>query len=252
MDDIAFSAARMEELAETAYTRGIYTYTDFLSLPEQDLLCRTAKKTFPHVPYTLLGGTEGCERVLARFGSEELLGYPPTEDPIVTLSAVPRAPKFAEALTHRDVLGALMNLGIRRECVGDILVDDGYVLFFVLEKIAPYIRETLTRIRHTDITVSEAVPPPFASVRTEEISVGVVSLRLDAVVAAAFRLSRTESSALFAAGRVFADGRAVADGAATVKAGSLLTVRGMGRVRVGEVSGTSRKGRLWLSLSKFV
>ncbi len=251
MEERSLIAARFAELSEAAYTRGIYTYSDFLSLPEQDILCRAARD-FPHVPYTLLGGTVGCERVLARFGGEELFGYPPTEAPITTLVALPRAPKFAEELSHRDVLGALMNLGIRRECLGDILIADGRIIFFALSKIAPYILESLTRIRHTEVRVEEAAPPPFAAVRTEEMTVNIPSLRLDAIVASVFRLSRAESAALFAAGRVFFDGREQADGSATARQDGLLTVRGMGRVRVGEVSGSSKKGRLWLSLQKFV
>ena len=75
-----------------------------------------------------LEGTEGCERQMLRFGSEETLGYEEAF-PISCVVIRPSAPKFAEELTHRDFLGALMNLGIERDVLGDIIVRDavGYV-----------------------------------------------------------------------------------------------------------------------------
>ncbi len=69
--------------------------------------------------------------------------------PMKVVRIQPVNPRFAEELTHRDYLGALMNLGIERGKMGDILVRDGYAEVFVCPRIGEYITEQLTRIRHT-------------------------------------------------------------------------------------------------------
>ena len=119
---------RLLELAEKAYSRGTYTFTSFLGLAEQDILARL-ERDIQHVPKTLFGGAEGCQRVMVRFGDEDLCGYE-LPFPIVCLKAAPTAPKFADQLTHRDILGALMNLGITREQLGDIVLRDNVADIF--------------------------------------------------------------------------------------------------------------------------
>ena len=150
--------ARFCELAEACYARGRYTFTDFLGLSELDLFF-AAQPRFSYVPYTAFGGAAGCERVMVRFGDEESLGYTEEPFPIACLLLQPAAPKFAEPIGHRDCLGALMNLGIKRECLGDIAVCEGGFYLFCEEKLAPYIRENLTRVRHTAVRLTPCPPP---------------------------------------------------------------------------------------------
>ena len=99
---------RASELADKSYMQNIFTFTGFLSLAEQECLYRSMEeKHFRQ--FALWGGSEGCERQMARFGSPEELGY--EEDfPIVLIKISPLMEKFADALTHRDFLGAVMNL----------------------------------------------------------------------------------------------------------------------------------------------
>ena len=72
------------------------------------------KKEISYVPFDVFGGTENCERLMIRFGSEELFGYE-EPFPICCLLAEPLIEKFADNFTHRDFLGAIMNLGIERD-----------------------------------------------------------------------------------------------------------------------------------------
>ena len=90
---------RLTELAEKAYGQGTYTFSAFLGLAEQDVLMGL-ERDIRHVPKTLWGGAEGCQRVMVRFGDEELCGYD-LPFPIVCLRAAPTAPKYADKLTHR-------------------------------------------------------------------------------------------------------------------------------------------------------
>ncbi|MBQ8859538.1 MAG: hypothetical protein IJ012_07125 [Clostridia bacterium] len=242
---------RFEELAEQCYARGRYTFTDFLGLSEYALFLSVAPR-FSYVPYTVFGGAEGCERVMVRFGSAEVLSYPEEEFPIACLLVAPSAPKFAEPFSHRDCLGAVMNLGIKRECLGDIFLSEGRAYLFCLEKIAPYLCENLEKVRHTPVRVTRTEPPAAVYSKVEEETVQVSSPRADAVVAHAYRLSRTEGADLFAARRVFVNGRLTENVSADLRAGDLVTVRGFGRFRVGEARGLSRKGKLNLPIEKYV
>lgn len=242
---------RFCELAEQCYTRGHYTYSDFLGLAEGDALYRAAR-TFPHVPYTLFGGTEGCERVMARFGDEVMLGYAPGAFPIACLRIRPVAPRFAEALSHRDYLGAVLHLGVRRTCVGDIVQDGQNAYLFCTEPMAPFLSEQLTRVRHTDVTVAPATPPPHAAVRRETETVQIASPRLDALLARVFSLSRAEAGELVGGRAAFINGRMCEDGSHLCRVGDIISLRGYGRFSIAEEQGLSRKGKLCWQIERYL
>lgn len=106
---------RLLELADQSYSRGIYTYTPFLSLAQQQVFYEIQKE-LSYAGTDLYGGAPSCERKMVRFGSAESLGYEEAY-PIACLEMMPVMPKFADTLTHRDFLGAVMNhgIGIRQE-----------------------------------------------------------------------------------------------------------------------------------------
>ena len=116
-DDDKLLRKRLAELSARSAARGIWTYSEFLTMAEQSILLDTPELS----PFSLFGGYEGAERRLACFGGEETVSYP-ASPPVSCLIAEPVSRKFAEALSHRDFLGALMSLGIRREMLGDIIV----------------------------------------------------------------------------------------------------------------------------------
>ena len=118
---------RFVELANRSYTQNMFTFTEFLSLPELDLYYRILPQLI-FAGVTVFGGSEGCDRKIIRFGSPDELGYE-EPFPIVCITIEPLIEKFGENLNHRDYLGALMNLGIERENLGDIFIKGktGYV-----------------------------------------------------------------------------------------------------------------------------
>lgn len=240
---------RFAELAMRSIGRDCFVFTDFLGLAEQSLLagCREAERA----GVTLFGGVDGCERRMARFGDPERLGYE-EEFPIVCIKAAPAAPKFADALSHRDVLGAVMNLGIEREVLGDIFLREGEAYFFAEEKIAPFLLENLKRAKHTELRPTIVTPPTDLLVRTEEITVQVGSERLDAVIARVFSLSREEAQSLFPKGLVYLDGRATESPSALPREGNIVSVRTFGRFLYRGVVSFSRKGKLNVLIEKYV
>ena len=107
--------------------------------------------------YTIFGGRESCDRVMIAFGNEADCGYAPAF-PICTMKVSAVSDKFSDDLNHRDFLGALMNLGIEREMVGDILITESThsgkhnnAYIFCVDTVADYIAENLTKIRHTNV-----------------------------------------------------------------------------------------------------
>lgn len=234
---------RLAELADKAYSSGQYFFTSFLSAAELDVYYQMERE-LSYVPVTAFGGTADCERVMLRFGSEELCGYE-EPFPIQCIEIQPFIEKFGETLGHRDYLGALMNLGIERSTLGDIVIDGKHAFIFCTDKMAPYILDTLDRVRHTSVKCQLAAHIPESTVtRLERMTVQVSAARTDSIIAKVYHLSRGESVELFRAKKIFVNGRLNENNSGQLKPGDRVTVRGFGRFCYVETVGESRKGKL--------
>lgn len=231
---------RLIELADKAYSRNIYTYTPFLGLAEQQAYYAVEREV-SYAGVGMEGGAPLCERKIIRFGDP---GYE-EEFPIARLEVRPKTPKFAENLTHRDFLGAVMNLGIERDVVGDIfLPDEKSALLFCHENIADYIVENLDRVRHTNVACERAEGEiAVQSAEPRRISVTVASPRADGVISKVYNLSREESRELFNNGRIFINGIQTQNLSCQLKGEDAVTVRGFGKFIYYGQTGTSRKGK---------
>ena len=244
---------RFLELARKSDGGGYFTFTDFLGLAEQSVFESLRRELFG-ISYTGFGGTDGTERVMIRFGNADALGYE-EPFPIAALYITPRAPKFAEKLTHRDFLGALMNLGIERHIIGDIAVLDHGAYVFVKEDIADYLISSLTRVRRTDVNVCRIAPEKIDGAelyRTERVNIQLSGERLDAAVAKVFSLSRDDAQALFRKRLVFASGKEIESVSYVPKPDEVISVRGFGRFIYRGPFGTSKKGKLNVAVDKYV
>ena len=242
---------RFTELARKSYNAEIFTFTDFLGLAEQSAFSEI-KKELRGIKYEVFGGAEGAERVVIRFGSEEDIGYS-LPFPISVIKAEPTSQKYADKLTHRDFLGAILNLGIERDTLGDIVIIDNVGYIFALEDIAPYIAESLDRVKRTDVRASLVSEIPEGDLyRTEQRNVQISSERLDAIVAKVFSLSRENAQLLFKKRLVFADGREIESTSYTPKENEKISVRGHGRfIYLGKRSLT-KKGKLNVAVDLYV
>ena len=227
------------------------TFTDFLSPVTASYIAEFAESE-NSVNTKFFGGAAGCERVMAAFAPE----YEETEEsdyPIACLK-ISYSEKFSKKLTHRDFLGSLMGMGIVRGKVGDICLKDGYSVAFVSEDIADYICINLEKVGHTSVKCERyAVPDDFSvfsSVKRENIIVS--SMRTDAIVAAAFKLSRNEASALIKGGKVFADYICQDSVSKEIKENCLISVRGHGRIRIIETGGKTKSNRIVLNIERYV
>lgn len=241
---------RIAELADATWQRDVPSCTDFLGLEEQTVF-HSVLHDLPPVKYLLDGGYEDAERRVVCFlpsyssdsGREHL--------PIVCLRIKPRDARFAEKLSHRDYLGALMNLGIERSMLGDILVDDSGARLFCLKRMEEYITEELRRVRHTDVDCSRAEDDEEFRRNYIPVSGSVASPRLDAVCALVFRLSRAKVLPYIEGGKVFSDGRQMLSAGHQLKDGEVISVRGLGKFRFAGVEKETRKGRCFVHCELF-
>ncbi len=234
---------RLHDLADKSFQQGIFTFTDFLGLSEQDIFWREEEK-LRYAGIHLWGGCENADRVMVRFGSADELGYE-MPFPIVCIHIQPLARKFADELSHRDFLGALMNLGIERSILGDIKVGEKQAYLFCMDSMAEFICENLTQVKHTHVKC--AITEEYHIVPEEapmQVIIQVQSLRVDAVLAKVYNMSREKSLELFRTGKVYVDGRLCENNSRQLKAGETVNARGYGKfILTGEPRET-RKGKL--------
>ena len=236
------------DLCRRADRLGLWQYSAFLSPAEQLDFERSPEAS--RFPWFFFGGTEEAERKILVAGSPSLTGTE-AEPPLSLLRIEPVSEKFAEDLTHRDYLGALLHLGIDRNLTGDIFVRDHLAWVFCLETARDWLT-SLTNVRHTAVRV---VPAPaitdLPAPRLSPVALNIASERLDAVVAAFAGISRTQAASLFAAEKVFVNSRPVTDKSHPLKPGDLLSVRGVGKARYEGILRETRKGRLAVLLQKY-
>lgn len=241
---------RLLDLADVAYRRGIATYSDFLNLNELHIYHGIRSK-LSYLETGSFGGYELAERQMAAFYPDALVFCP--EYPIACIRISFLQEKFAEKLIHRDYLGAVLNLGLDRSRLGDILVDEKGAYLFCKRDIAGFICENLTRVRHTTILPRLVEGEEFHyEPKFEELRGTLASVRLDSLLALAFGASRSSLTALIEGGKVFVNGKLVTSNGYTPKEGDLISVRGMGRFSFRGCGGQSKKGRSYAVVWKYV
>ena len=246
--------ARVLDKLELAQGRGVPAHTPFLSPGEQasvtDLL-----NAWGRPRHLFWGGYPDSERrvclFLADWQEEDgVLGDP--EGPLTAIEA--RFPDVA-ALTHRDILGALMGLGLTREVLGDILLPRlGLCQVVVLRETAPILLSQWEgagryKANLSEIPLDRLAPQPP---RVKTIRDTVATPRLDAVAAAGFSLSRGKAAGLISAGKVSVNHRECLKADHQVAEGDVLTCRGLGKCVVKEVPGQTKKGRTMLVIERYL
>ena len=237
--------SRVIDLHERAQSKNVLTFTDFLTPSEVALLI--PKLPTGDIQIVPFGGYSESERKKIFFLPEYL--SPADETVFDSVSAIKCSAPFS-SLTHRDYLGALLSLGIKRSCIGDILVFEQEAIIIIDTKLVPFISENLTHIGHGGVSCAEIscgniVPPPQ---KYHEIQKTVASLRADSVFAVAFNLSREKAADLIRNGLCTVDWIPVQSPSDSVSENAVLSARGFGRAKLAFVGGTSKKGRIFISV----
>lgn len=254
---------RLLELAKKADSRNIITFTDFLNLNELNIYHQSAR-SLSFVKCLGFGGYEQAERQILAFIPDALCCCPtdftdgPLQDnlihyPIACLRIEPQNKRFAEKLSHRDYLGAVLGTGIERSTIGDILIDGQTAWLFCLERMADFLSEALTGVRNTSVDVRKV---PLEKIeykpKYELVQGSVASVRLDSLLALAFGSSRSSLVGLIEGGKVFVNARLVTSNGYRVKENDLISARGLGRFRYLGVRCGTKKGRLIAEIEKYI
>ncbi|MDY3973655.1 RNA-binding protein [uncultured Veillonella sp.] len=242
-------ARRMLDLAEQVVAGKPYRVTEFMS-PAGLVIADAIKANLPQLRVASEGGYEGAERLRVAFIERNFQG---TVDFGVQALKISWDPRF-RLLTHRDVLGSLMGLGIEREHFGDIIMQNGGAQLIVDATMADYVKQNFTKIAMVSVSVedlplSEILPKEE---KIKEIRTTVASLRLDAVASSGFSLSRTKLVSSINAGLVQVNWQEAKGPAQEVKEGDIISLRGRGRMKIEAITGTSRKGRIGVYLKRFM
>lgn len=241
--------ARVLDKYDQCARRSIPTATEFLSPREQALASALLHAAAVRDSFLFDGGYEAAER-------KKLIFLPDWAEQADDELAFLRAAFHGEdsTLSHRDVLGSLMGMGITRERVGDILISPHSADVVVSPALAEFLLREWNgagrvRLRVTPIHRTELLVP---EVQIRQVQDTVSSLRLDAVVSSAFAMSRGRAVELIAAGRVSLDHLPCLKADKPVREGSIISARGFGKAVVRECGRLSKKGRIILVMDRYI
>ena len=235
---------RTEDLVRKAQKTGL-SHSRFLTPSEAEELNR-AFGSRQDIRLILDGGFEDAERRIAVFIQPDWGAY--IQDDV--LAALALSHREQDAVRHQDVLGAVLALGLSRDVLGDIVIQPGRSYLVCLKPMADYIGDRLDKLGRVGISIEriQLAALPSQSKELTEKQITAASLRLDALIAAAFHLSRNDASELIISGLVQLDHQQCLNTSKTVTENCIISVRGKGRIKLLSILSKTKKGRLRLCL----
>ncbi len=241
---------------EFSKTREKIEYTDFLDMYQVSLVENFLRKINIKT-YQLYGGYEDAERkvlfVYPEKYDEKMLEK--NYDKILKIVRVTLPEEEKGQYSHRNYLGGIVKLGLKREKVGDIIVQEQGADIITLEEFSGILKQelpSLTRFENSKINVEEIQNLQKREVKVEQVKIIVPSLRLDNFVSDLARTSRSKAVQIMEQERVFVNGQNEKKASKQVKLGDIITIRGKGRFVIKEFNGTTRSGRTVVVVEKYV
>lgn len=239
--------ARIEDAVSLCAVRRAPCFVGFLDERQADLSLKIARNLGVQ-SFMLWGGYEGAQRCMFGAFPKELL--PDSERfPVVSIYFSFRK---EDSLGHRDFLGALMGLGIKREALGDILVEEGRCVLFCKEEIANFVETQLSKVGRAGVKIVPAGSFPLPGGQAfEELGFTVASDRLDCAVACFVRSSREKSRQMFPQGLVTRNYEVEKSPSAVIQEGDKISIQGYGKFIIDQIGPETKKGRLKLAARKY-
>ena len=236
---------RIEDTAKLAYRTDSPKFLGFLSLEE----CVAAERALSskNINFKLYGGFDEAQR--------KMLGCFPEWCDDKSFPITPVTVKFrsVDKLGHRDILGALMGTGLKREKVGDILIEDGRAVVFLCDDIVDFVIQNVEKMGRLGVNLSIGAEYPLPTAKQPvELTETVASKRLDCVIAAICRMSRGDAVRKIEIGEVFVNSAVCEKITYTLNDGDAVTVRGNGKFIIDSFPQKTKKDRLVLKFKKYI
>ena len=247
-DEDKILVSRIIDTLSATEEKNIIRTTQFLNGHEINLAKKVASAF--NVAYGFYGGYDDAERCMLVSYPDYL--YPQDED--IPIKVICAQTKNKSRLSHRDYMGAVLNLGIKREKIGDIVVCDHCGYIFCTEDIADYIVSQIDKIGNCGVvlSVSDFVDISVPPKKFKEITDSVSSIRLDAIVSVGAGVSRSDACGLIQKGAVSVNWEVREKPDFKPCEGDILSVHGFGRILFYNIGGTSKKGRTFITLRRFI
>lgn len=259
LDDKQQLLSHTLDIKEKCADTSVITYTNFMSIEEISSVKAVERQLSEYVNTFYYGGYEDAERRIALFvpkfyGDISLEGYlkeNEDENPICILRL--KKDRFS-SLNHRDYLGAIMALGVKREMIGDIIVSNEGADVFCLKSIGKFLLQNLKKSGRGSVEgeILSVLQHRQRDDKTQIQFYSVASLRLDSIVAAVFKLSRSNAADMIKSGMVYVNSSECLKGDFILKQGDKIVLRGKGKAVLYEIIGESKKGRVHINVKRYL
>lgn len=248
--------AQVLDKVEFSKTRNKIECTDFLNLHEQDIVNRLLKK-IKFNNYYFFGGKEDAERNICILYPEKLTEEMSrkNDSKLLKVIRIELPTDLEDEYNHQVYLGGILKLGIDRSKIGDIIVENLGADIIIKEEISNYLIQnidSLTRFSKSNIELKEISDIKKIELQRVELSIIVLSLRLDSIVSELAHTSRGKAVQILEQERVFVNFQNETKPSKQIKVGDIITIRGKGRFEFKEIAGNTRKGRYVLKVDKYV
>jgi RNA-binding protein YlmH len=240
-----FLLGQLQDQIRHCLEDGIPSNTGFLDHRQAGLVEGVCRK-YPGLRYQMDGGYEEGERKICRM-------TPEGQEEQVLLSALRIHKKGLKELTHRDYLGSLLALGIKRNQVGDILVREDGADVLILKELGPFFCSSLDKVGNQPVhgEIRELSELHVVESPREEVPMTVSSLRLDNLTAAAFRVSRGDAAEAIRQGLIFVNGLSQSKPDRNLQPGDKLVFRGKGKIILSDILGNTKKDKIAVVIQIF-
>ncbi len=246
--------AKVLDKIEICKTKNKITNTDFLDLYQKNIVQKLLNKQ-QNQNYIFFGGNKEAEREIVIFYPDKLDKKIMEKNYNQILQIIEIIlPNELKGYTHRDYLGGLMKLGIKREKIGDINTFEEGAEIVVLKEISNFLHinlSNLTRFSKSKIEIKQINELRKPEIKKEEMQIIVSSLRIDSVISEIMKTSRTKAEEVIKQNRVFINFENVTKNAGKLSEGDIITIRGKGRFKLKQIEGNTKKQKLILCIEKY-
>lgn len=236
--------------------RNLIQITDFFDLGKQNLIEKFLKIQRVN-NYIIYGVYENAERKFFVFYPEKLEDLIKSNkfnfDEYISVIRITLPNDLKEKYNHQRYLGGLIKLGIKREKIGDILVDSDGADLIIQKEIEKFLLTNLnelTRFQKSKIEKINTENIRKVIENKETIKITVSSMRLDNIIAELAHCSRNKAEQIIDEERVFVNYENILKKTKEIKENDKITIRGKGRFEVKKIIGNTKSGRFVVEIEK--